>query len=310
MILPSIVVGIDVSKTRLDCFVHPDGRHFSFANTAQGVGSVVALAQRHGAFCVLEATGPCDGAIRAGLHAAGISFHLANPRKARYFARSGNFLAKTDRVDARMLAAYGASVALPVEVRRSPEREELRALISRRDQLVEMRKMERTRLSDPNPEWLAHSLAQIIAVLDEHIGALEQRIRTLVQSDPTLAAEHAILCSAPGVGQLTAGVLMALLPELGQRPRRTISALAGLAPIAFESGAMRGSRHIWGGRKRVRDALYMAALSACRVNATFKAIYQALRERGKPPKLALIAVARRLLVALNAAIRDHKPFHT
>jgi transposase len=145
MSLPSIVVGIDVSKPRLDCFVHPDGRHFSFANTAAGIGSVVALAQQYGAFCILEATGPCDGALRAGLHAAGISFHLANPRKARYFARSGSFLAKTDRVDARMLAAYGASVALPVEVRREPEREDLRALVDRRDQLVEMRKMERTR---------------------------------------------------------------------------------------------------------------------------------------------------------------------
>lgn len=309
MSLPSIVVGIDISKPWLDCFVHPAGQHCRFANTASGIEGVVALAQRHGAFCILEATGPCDGALRAALHAAGISFHLANPRKARYFARSGGFLAKTDRVDARMLAAYGACVALPAERRSTPQREELRALITRRDQLVEMRKMERTRLSDPNPEWLAHSLAQIIAVLDGHIGALEQSIRILVQSTPALAAQHHILCSAPGVGQLTASVLMALLPELGQRHRRAISALAGLAPIAFESGAMRGTRHIWGGRKRVRDALYMAALSACRVNPTFKAIYQALRDRGKPPKLALIAIARRLLVALNAAIRDQKPFH-
>lgn len=309
MSLPSIVIGIDVSKPWLDCFVHPDGQHCRFANTAAGIGLVVALAQQHGAFCILEATGPCDGAIRAGLHAAGIGFHLANPRKARYFARSGSFLAKTDRVDARMLAAYGTSVALPAEVRREPEREDLRALVDRRDQLVEMRKMERTRMAQPYPQLLTASFEAIMAVLDAQIARLERQIQVLMANSPALAAQSAILASAPGIGQVTASVLLALLPELGQRHRRAISALAGLAPIAFESGAMRGTRHIWGGRKRVRDALYMAALSACRVNATFKAIYQALRDRGKPPKLAIIAVARRLLVALNAAIRDQKPFH-
>ena len=306
MTLPSIVVGIDVSKSRLDCFVHPDGRHSTFANTAAGIEAVVALAKRHAAFCVLEATGPCDGALRAGLHGAGISFHLANPRKARHFARSGNFLAKTDRVDARMLAAYGTAVALPVEVRREPEREDLRALVDRRDQLVEMRKMERTRIAQPYPDLLGASFEAVIATLDAQIAAIEQQIKALLTGSRGLAAQSAILCSAPGISPVTASVLLALLPELGQRNRRAISALAGVAPIAFESGAMRGTRHIWGGRKRVRDALYMAALTACRFNDSFKALSQAMRERGKPPKLVIIAIARRLLVALNAAIRDKK----
>jgi transposase len=307
MTLPSCTLGIDVSKLWLDCFAQPAGKPMRFANTASGIAALLAFAGPLGGFCVLEATGRYDAALVKALHAAGLAFHRANPRKARQFAQAAGFLAKTDRVDARMLAAYGAGVALRAEDAVAPEREDLKLLVGRRDQLVDLRKIERTRLAEAAAEWLAESFRQVIAGLDGQIAAIESRIRQLLAETPGLASQQAILCSAPGIGPVTASVLLALLPELGQRNRRAISALAGLAPLAFESGTMRGQRHIWGGRKRVRDALYMAALTACR-SGPFKASYQALRTKGKPAKLAIIAIARQLLVALNAAIRDQKPF--
>jgi transposase len=308
MTLPSCTIGIDISKLWLDCFVQPSGKPMRFANSPAGIAALLAIAAPLGGLCVLEATGCYDAALVKALHAAGLAFHRANPRKARQFAQAAGFLAKTDRVDARMLAAYGAGVALRVEAAVAPERQELKLLVGRRDQLVELRKIERTRLAEAAADWLAESFRQVIAGLDGQIAGIESRIRQLLTTQG-LCRPAAILCSAPGVGHVTASVLLALLPELGQRDRRAISALAGLAPLAFDSGAMRGQRHIWGGRKRVRDALYMAALAACR-SGPFKAIYQAMRARGKPAKLAIVAIARQLLVALNAAIRDQKPFAT
>ena len=307
MTITSCIVGIDVSKQWLDCFVFPAERHCRFSNDAKGHAALVALLAEQESSCVLEATGRYDRALCSRLHEAGQPFHRANPRKARQFARAAGFLAKTDRVDARMLARYGAAMSLPVEARPEPEREQLRDLMDRRDQLVEMRKSERIRLAQPHADWLEGSLRQVIAMLDRQIVALEARMEVLLASARRLAAQKAILCSAPGVGALTAAVLLAHLPELGQRDRRAISALAGLAPIACDSGTLRAKRCIWGGRKRVRDALYMAALAACR-SGPFKAVSKAMREKGKPAKLVIIAIARRLLVALNATIRDNKPF--
>jgi transposase len=189
----------------------------------------------------------------------------------------------------------------------APEREELQFLVARRDDLVEMRKAERTRLKAPLPVWLVASLTRLIDCLTAEIADIETRIEALVSSSPILQDDTRILASAPGIGPVTASVLLARLPELGTTDRRAICALAGLAPIACDSGAMRGKRRIWGGRKRVRDALYMAALAAAR-RGPLREAYQKLRQAGKPPKLALIAIARKLLVALNAAMRDRKPF--
>lgn len=217
-------------------------------------------------FCVLEATGPYDRALCRRLHEAGQAFHLANPRKARRFAQAAGFLAQaagflaeTDRVDARMLARYGAAMDLPARERAEPEREELRDLMERRDRLVEMRKGERTRLSQPHAGWLGESLRQMIDALDRQIGAIEALMDALMDalmaSSPSLDAQEALLRSAPGVGPVTAKVLLAHMPEPGKRDRRAIGALAGLAPLSRDSGAMHGRRRIWGGRKRVRDAL-------------------------------------------------------
>lgn len=308
MSLPSRTIGIDISRGRLDSCLHPGGAARGFVNDAAGIARLIERVRQLGAFVVLEATAPYDQGLLRALEAAELSFHRANPRKARDFARSAGFLAKTDRVDARMLAAYGAALPLPATLRPRPGQIELKSLTARRDQLVEMRKGERTRLAAAPAAVLAESLRSVIAVLDQQIKRIEQRLAGCISQSASLAADAALLRSAPGVGPVTAGVLLANLPELGQVSRRTVAALAGLAPLARDSGALRGKRHIWGGRKRVRDALYMAALTAIR-RAPYQTTYAQLRATGKPFKPALIAVARKLLVALNAAIRDRKPFH-
>jgi transposase len=309
MTLPVSILGIDISKSWLDCFEAPGDRERRFANTQEGIDTLFRFAVECGAFCVIEATGRYDHALMRALHDAGLAFHRADPRRARQFAKAAGFLAKTDRVDARMLAAYGAGVPLRPHSASEPDREALKALVVRRDQLVDMRKIERTRLAEAPDTWLRENLLEIIVVLDCQISRLEKRIDTLLATSAELAREKAILCSAPGVGPVTASVLLAMLPELGQRDRRAISALAGLAPLAFESGQMRGRRHIWGGRKRVREALYMAALTASR-GGPFNTAYKTMRAAGKPPKVVIIAIARRMLVGINAAIRDQKSFNT
>jgi transposase len=309
MTISSTTLGIDVSQGTLDVYVHPQVRRRRVANNGSGIAEIVTLALELGGFVVLEATSPMDRSLLKALGEAGVVHHRANPRMAREFARSLGLLAKTDKVDARMLALYGASVELRPTAPVSEQRLYLQDLIARRDQLVEMRKQEKTRLKAlPSPR-LAHSLEAVISCLGVQIQAIEAEIATATTSDPELACQVELLRSAPGVGAVTAGVLLANLPELGQVHRRAIAALVGLAPIACDSGKLRGRRRIWGGRKRVRDALYMAALTASR-SELYRPGYQAMRAAGKPAKLALIAVARKLLVALNAAMRDQVRFRS
>ncbi len=306
MTLARVMLGIDVSKTRLDSFSAASLAK-AFANEAAGIDRLVKLAQSLGAFVVFEATGGYEEALCLALEAAGIAYHLANPRKAREFARSAGFLAKTDQVDARMLAAYGQALDLPATQPRSPACRQLGRLVGRRDQLVELRKIEKTRLRQTNEAWALDSLKQVIAVLSEQIRRLEGLIERCIQADEALRRTRDIVRTAPGVGPVTAMVLMAELPELGRIDRRAVAAIAGLAPLACDSGALRGKRRIWGGRKRLRDALYMAALSASK-GQVFRPGYEKMRAAGKPHKVALIAVARKLLVGINAAMRQNQPF--
>lgn len=214
-------------------------------------------------------------------------------------------LAKTDTVDARMLARYGAALDLPATAPVEAERLALRSLNSRRDQLVEMRKAERIRLKGVTDPVVVDSLKAVIALFDSQIRALQRRIGSAISASAGLARDAALLRSAAGVGSVCAAIVLANLPELGRIDRRAVAALAGLAPIARESGLMRGKRHVQGGRKRVRDALYMAALTAIRTGR-WKQAFDHLKTRGKPPKAAIVAVARKRLVALNAALRDQR----
>jgi transposase len=307
MTLPQTTLGIDVSGQRLDAYGHPANRARSFSNDGAGIARLIDWARSLEAFVVLEATAPWDQALLRSLEASGLSFHRANPGRARDFARSVGLLAKTDAVDARMLALYGATVPLTPTAPVDPDRLALQSLTARRDQLVEMRKAERTRLKGRPDEILTESLEAVVVVLSAQIAQIERRIGALIATSPDLERDQAILRSAPGVGPVACSVLMAHLPELGRVDRRAIAALAGLAPIARDSGLMRGRRYVQGGRKRVRDALYMAALAAVRM-APWKTTFEAMKAAGKAPKLAIVAIARKLLVALNAALKHQQPY--
>lgn len=306
MTIAQTVLGIDVSSRFLDCSVHPAGRFRRVANTAAGIAGLLAWIGELDAFTVLEATAPFDQPLLRALERAGARFHRANPGRVRDFARGAGLLAKTDRVDARSLALYGASLPLRPTPTSTPARLALQGLCARRDQLVEIRKGERTRLKACPAGEIRDSLCELIAVLDEQIRRIEARLARLIDETSPMRQRHRLLRATSGIGPVAAGVLLACLPELGQVDRRAIASLAGLAPIAHDSGLSQGKRSVRGGRKRVRDALYMAALSAARTQP-WRTVYQALRARGKPPKLALIALARKILVALNADIRKLMP---
>jgi transposase len=301
------VVGIDIAKQHLDVFDTDRGRVVRLPNTPAAITALIASWQEKPPRVLFEATGTYDLALRQALDAAGIDFARVNPARARDFARAAGFLAKTDAVDATMLAAMAHCLNPATAIPAEPERQRLALLHKRRDQLVATRQQERTRQHDAAPE-IAADIARHIAWLSSEIAALETRIASLIAAHQDLKQTARQLRSAPGVGPVTATALIALLPELGQRSPQTIAALAGLAPLTVESGQFRGKSQIRGGRKRVRDALYMAAVAASRGKSRFANIYQTLRAAGKPAKLALIAVARKLLVTLNAMVRDNLAF--
>jgi transposase len=301
-------VGIDISKSKLDVFDAALGRAERIENTAASIALLAERWRGKPVFVVFEATGRYDRQLQTALHLVGISFARVNPGRARAFAKAAGFLAKTDAVDARMLALMAERLRPRAEAPQTAEHERLRRLHRRRDQLVLDRKRERTRLSEAEDDEERDDLAVHIDWLSDAITQIEQRIRRLIASVEVLKLATARLRQAPGIGPVAATTVLALLPEIGTRSPKAIAALAGLAPFNRDSGAMRGKRAIAGGRKRVRDALYMAALTAVRTDAHFQAIYNRLLDAGKPKKLALIAVARKLLIALNAMIRDAKAF--
>lgn len=299
-------IGIDVSKHHLDLFDDAASADRRVANEAVEIARLVETWGGRSLLVVFEATGPYDRALREALSAAGVRFARVNPARARDFARATGRLAKTDAIDARVLAAMGRALAPAAEPAPDLERERLADLHRRRDQLVEMRACERTRLEerlDPTGSLKAH-----IAWLSDEIARLERLIAELLAASPGLAATASLMRSVPGVGPVTANTLLALMPELGRRSGKVVAALAGLAPMNHDSGTMRGARRIKGGRRRVRRALYMAAVTAIRKSPRFGAFYKAVLARRAAPKLALVAVARKILVTLNAMLKTNTAF--
>jgi transposase len=300
-------VGIDISKHHLDVFDGGLGAVHRFDNSAQAIDRLIAGWAGSEVFVLCEATGHYDRALRRALAAAGIDFARVNPARARDFARAAGFLAKTDAVDAQMLAAMAQCLRPGADAATDPVRERLALLLKRRDQLVACRKQERTRIAEASD--LIDNIAAHIAWLDAALADIEQQIDAVISQHKALRNARQLLCSVPGVGPVSATTLLALMPELGTRSPKAIAALAGLAPLAVDSGQSRGARHIRGGRRRIRSALYMAAVAVTRTKSRFAAYYHALREAGKPAKVALVAVARKLITTLNAVLRDQQPFH-
>ena len=312
MIIAPGFIGIDVAKHRLDVFDAAHGRPEAVANTAAALAPLIARWRDRAVFVVFEATGRYDAPLRHALTQAGLAFARINPARARDFARAAGFLAKTDTIDARMLAAFGQCLAPPRQSEAQREGEAQRTALTqahtRRDQLVQARQKERTRRTECDEAGLRADIEAHIAWLDARIALWDAEIERQIAGSTTLAHAARRLRSIPGIGPVAAATLLARMPELGQRSPKAVAALAGLAPFTVASGQFRGASRIQGGRKRVRDALYMAALTAARTQPRLRAFYQSLRQAGKPAKLALVALARKLLTIANALLRDDTAF--
>lgn len=298
-------IGVDICKDRLDIH-HPGRGDLRLANSAPAIRRWLR-GLGPGAILVFEATSRHDRALRAAAGAAGRPFARINPLHGWHFAQSLN-LAKTDRVDARMLARLGAERQLAPSLEPAPERAELAELNRRRDQLIRMRTQEKNRLDEASLPLLRRDIQAALRTLSARIARIEAAIAAHLRAHPQLRRQAELLRSIPGIGPATAVALLAHLPQLGRLDRRAIASLGGLAPRAHDTGKFRGKRRIGPGRRHVRQALYMAALSALRHPQLFGGMAQRLLDRGKAGKVVAIALARKILTIANAVLRSETPF--
>jgi len=301
-------VGIDVAKAKLDVFIDSAAEFFTVANDARGVASIRQRLQALNVkLVVLEHSGRYERRCALDLMDAGFTVALVNPRQTRDFARAINWLAKNDRIDARLLAEFGKCVQPRPSERIPQNRAELDELVGRRRQLVQMRAAESTRLQQACSQSVMRSIEQSLKQLDAQIQILEQRIATLIENDDDWRGQAELLRSVPGVGPVVASTLVAELPELGKINRQEIAALVGLAPFDRESGQWKGKRSCRGGRAQVRSTLYMAVITAKRCNPIIKSLAERLKAAGKSFKVVMVACMRKLLTILNtiAATRQH-----
>ncbi|HEX5934746.1 MAG TPA: IS110 family transposase [Pseudorhizobium sp.] len=310
VMIPQNYIGCDVSKDKLDFFDPQRGGFRQIRNMPKEIGSFVAGLDGSCDFVVMEATGHHDRLLRHALAGAGIGFARRNPMQMRRFAQAEGQRAKSDGIDARMLSRYGERYRPQPDPLPSRERERVAALSRRRDQLVETRAREKRHLGEAFEDDIIADIKGVIDELSARIDALEKVIAQAVRNaDSGTARDYEILVSAPGISLITATALIAHLPELGHRTPKTIASLVGLAPFNNDSGKRNGRRAIAGGRGRVRRALYMASLSAKARCPRFAAFYQRILARSGCRKLAIVAVARKLLTVLNAMLRDQVRFN-
>jgi transposase len=302
-------VGIDVSKEWLDVHLLSEASSARFENSAEGQRAlverlVVVSVER----VVLEATGGYERLLVAALAAAHLPVVVVNPRQVRDFAKALGQLAKTDRIDAAVLARFAAAVRPELRPLASEDEQKLRETLARRTQLIGMRTMESNRLQQAQTSQVRYDLQAVLRFLEKRLQAIDDELDTLIKASPLWQEKMDLLKSVPGVGDQTARTLVADLAELGTCSRQQIAALVGVAPLNRDSGTLRGRRTTWGGRAVVRCALYMATLSASRWNPTIRAHYECLRKAGKKPKVALVACMRKLLTILNAIMRERTPW--
>ncbi len=302
-------VGIDIAKDRLDVCCLPSGESWFTPTDPASLKTLIGqLKARPVALVVLEASGGWEQRLLAELVAGALPTVLANPRQVRDFARALGRLAKTDRIDAAVLAHFGQSLRPQPRPQPEPENRRLRALLTRRRQLIAMRSAEKTRRMQCHDPEIKAAIVAMIQHLDRLVADLERHCKALIGSAPAMARLDALLRSLPGIGPIASATLIAELPEIGRLNRRQVAALAGVAPFNRDSGTRRGQRSIWGGRAELRKTLYMAALSASLHNPTFASLYQRLTAKGKHHKTARTAVVRKILTTLNAMVRDQKHF--
>lgn len=301
-------IGIDVSKAHLDVAARPAEKTARFANDPEGHQALCRwVADLGEAHVVLEPTGGYERVLLRALLEHKVPFSVVNARQIRDFARATGKLAKTDRLDAQVIAHFGEALKPLPTGSMDPSTQELEALLQRRRQLVDMRVMEQNR----RPlalRSMRSRIDQCIRFLTEQLEQLDEELDQRIRNSPHWKEHEELLTSVPGVGPITARTMLAMLPELGTLGRKQIAALVGVAPVAHDSGMQRGQRHIRGGRGAVRHVLYMAAVSAAKHNPVLKALYERLLEAKKLPKVALVACMRKLLTILNALMRDQKPW--
>ena len=301
-------IGIDVAKEQLDIATGGGGDTWSVANDEAGIQSLLDdLRSRSCGLIVLEATGGFEVPAVSALAAAGLPVVVANPRQVRNFARATGQLAKTDRLDARILALFAERIRPEVRALPDDAARLLDALLTRRRQISGMIVAERNRQGFA-PAPLKKSIEKHIRWLQRELDSVDDDLSNAIQSSPVWRAKDVLYRTVPGIGPVISRTLIADLPELGRLSRREIASLVGLAPLARDSGTMKGKRMVFGGRATVRGALYMAAVVGVRHNDVVRAFYTRLRERGKPPKLALIACAHKLLTILNSMARTGEPW--
>lgn len=305
-----IFVGIDVAKAWLDIAVHESETCWRARNDDPGRADlVVKLKELAPELVVLEATGGFEMLLVAELAQAKLPVVVTNPRRVRAFASSTGRLAKTDKLDAKLLAHFAAAVRPPVRTLPTEEEEQLTGWLTRRRQVVDMLTVEKNRLQTVRSDMQA-DIEEHISWLEAKLSRLDEEIDQFIQASPVWKEKAAILSSVPGVGRITSGTLLAMLPELGQLNRQQVAALIGVAPVNKDSGRKHGKRRVYGGRADVRKVLYMAALAAKRYNPVIRAFYERLIQKGKEKKVALTACMRKLIVILNAMMRTNQPWRT
>jgi transposase len=307
--MDAIVVGIDVSKDRLDVHVHPSGESFAVARKAEGLEALITRIAPLGVAAVgVEATGGFETIVAASLSAAGLPIIVVNPAQVRAFAQALGKRAKTDPIDAAVIARFVEATKPTIRPLPDAETRLLASLVTRRRQIIQMIVAERQRERQIPNRHLKKSVVRLLKALEKELNALDIDIDETVRGSPMWCEKEDLLKSVPGVGNVVARTLLAEMPELGNLDRREIASLAGLAPWTRQSGRWRGKSFTGGGRANVRAVIFMGAMVGKRCNPVLKAFYDHLVAAGKPKMVALIAVARKLLTILNAIIRDRKPW--
>ena len=305
-----VVVGIDVSKAKLDIVVLPSNQQFTVSNDRAGIARLLqVLRPLAPSRVVLEATGKLERLAVSELAGAGLTVAVVNPGQVRHYAKARGKRAKSDPIDARLIAEFARDLKPEFHPLPDAETQALAALCQRRNQLLEMQQMENNRLERAE-RATRNSIKALLRSLVRELEHVEQEIERRIKNSPIWQAKSQLLASMKGIGATSCSALLAWLPELGQFSRQKICALVGVAPYDDESGEWHGRRHIAGGRAAVRRVLYMATLSAVRHNPDLRAYYQRLRDRGVEPKSALIAALRKMLTILNAMVRDNSPWRS
>lgn len=308
-----LYVGIDVGKFKLD--VHLNKKSVQFDNSKAGINKIIKLLQKEERksfmikLVVCEATGGYEANLAMQLNASNYHVHVAHPNKVRAFAKSQGKLAKTDSIDAAILSEYANTFSLTANYKPMPGGQvELRALLQRRNQLIDEKTREKNRLDKQLTLFSRKSIESHIKWIDKEVQSIQEEITTLIEQHPELEKSIELLKSIPGIGELTAATMLTAVPELGQIEDKKLAALVGVAPINHDSGKHKGKRQIKGGRAVIRKTLYMATIAGIRFNTVLKQNYQKLRSRGKPAKVAIVATMRKLLMIINSVFKRKTPW--